>query len=86
MNNSMWGAVRGSALGMYPDGWASRSNELPFTRLPELPAFEQICAAAGGHGERVEDPAALPAALERAQAVVKNERRQALLNVICDVE
>jgi acetolactate synthase-1/2/3 large subunit len=86
MNNSMWGAVRGSALGMYPAGWASRSNELPFTRLPELPAFEQICAAAGGHGERVADPAALPAALERALAVVKNERRQALLNVICGLE
>jgi acetolactate synthase-1/2/3 large subunit len=31
----------------------------------------------------VEDAAALPAALERALAVVKNERRQALLNVIC---
>jgi acetolactate synthase-1/2/3 large subunit len=86
MNNSMWGAVRGSALGMYPDGWAAKSNEMPFTRLAELPAFEQICAAAGGHGERVEDPGALPAALERAIAVVRNEKRQALLNVICSVE
>src|SRR5215207_2099245 len=86
MNNSMWGAVRGSALGMYPDGWAAKSNEMPFTRLAELPAFERICAAAGGHGERVEDPGALPAALERAMAVVRNEKRQALLNVICSVE
>ena len=25
--------------------------------LDELPAFEQVCAAAGGYGERVEDPA-----------------------------
>jgi acetolactate synthase-1/2/3 large subunit len=48
-----------------------------------LPAFEQICAAAGGYGERVENPAELPAALDRALAVVKNEGRQALLNVIC---
>jgi acetolactate synthase-1/2/3 large subunit len=86
MNNSMWGAVRGSALGMYPDGWAAKSNEMPFTRLAELPAFERICAAAGGHGERVEDPGALPAALERAMAVVRNEKRQALLNVICSEE
>lgn len=86
MNNSMWGAVRGSALGMYPDGWAARSNEMPFTRLAELPAFETICAAAGGHGERVEDPGALPAGLERALAVVRDEKRQALLNVICSVE
>jgi acetolactate synthase-1/2/3 large subunit len=31
----------------------------------------------------VEDPAALPDALERALAVVTNEKRQALLNVMC---
>jgi acetolactate synthase-1/2/3 large subunit len=51
-----------------------------------LPAFEQICTAAGGYGERVEDPAVLPAALQRALQAVQNERRQALLNVICGVE
>ncbi len=48
-----------------------------------LPAFEQVCAAAGGYGERVEDPAELPAALERALHAVNVEKRQALLNVIC---
>jgi len=86
MNNSMWGAVRSSTLAMYPDGFASRSNELPFTSLGPLPALEQICIAAGGYGERVEEPAALPAALQRALHAVKNERRQALLNVICGIE
>jgi acetolactate synthase-1/2/3 large subunit len=83
MNNAMWGAVQRSTRAMYPGGLASRSNEPPFVGLEKLPAFEQICAAAGGYGERVDDPAALPAALERAMAVVKNERRQALLNVVC---
>jgi acetolactate synthase I/II/III large subunit len=83
MNNSMWGAVERSTLAMYRDGLASRSNEPPFVRLGKLPAFEDICKAAGGHGERVDDPATLPAALERAMSIVKNERRQALLNVIC---
>jgi acetolactate synthase-1/2/3 large subunit len=86
MNNSMWGAVRSSALAMYPEGWASKSNDLPFTSLGPLPAFEQICTAAGGYGERVEDPGVLPAALQRALQAVKNEGRQALLNVICGVE
>ncbi len=42
-----------------------------------------ICQACGGWGERVEDPAALPDALRRALRVVREERRQALLNVIC---
>ena len=37
----------------------------------------------GGHGERVEDPAELPAALRRALRVVREEGRQAVLNVIC---
>ena len=48
-----------------------------------LPAFEQVCASAGGYGERVEDPAEVPAALARASHAVTRERRQALLNVIC---
>ena len=41
-------------------GEAARSNQPPFIDLDELPAFEQVCAAAGGYGERVEDPAELP--------------------------
>ncbi|HZU88758.1 MAG TPA: thiamine pyrophosphate-requiring protein [Stellaceae bacterium] len=83
MNNSMWGAVRRAVEGMYPEGEALRSNKPPLIDLDELPAFEQICAAAGGHGERVEDPAELPAALERALHAVTVEKRQALVNVIC---
>jgi acetolactate synthase-1/2/3 large subunit len=83
MNNAMWGAVQRSTLAMYPDGLASKSNEPPFVGLPKLPAFEKLCEAAGGYGERVEDPASLPGALQRALAAVTNERRQALLNVMC---
>ncbi len=83
MNNAMWNAVRRFTVGMYPRGKAAKSNRSAFTQLDRLPAFEQICAAAGGYGERVDDPAQLPGAVERALAVVANEQRQALLNVIC---
>jgi acetolactate synthase I/II/III large subunit len=83
MNNSMWGAVERSTRAMYPDGLASKSNAPPFVQLDKLPGFERICEAAGGYGERVDDPAALPGALQRALAVVQDEKRQALLNVIC---
>jgi len=83
MNNSMWGAVRRATMGMYPQGEAVRSNKPPLIDLDELPAVEQVCAAAGGYGERVEDPSTLPAALERAIRAVTVEKRQALLNVIC---
>jgi acetolactate synthase-1/2/3 large subunit len=83
MNNSMWGAVRRATLGMYPQGEAAHSNKPPLIDLDDLPAFEQVCAAAGGFGERVEDPDDLPAALDRAVHAVTVEKRQALLNVIC---
>ena len=71
---------------MYPTGWAVKSNAMAFTRLDKLPAFEAICASAGGYGERVEDPSALPSALQRALGVVQGDKRQALLNVICSAE
>jgi len=82
-NNSRWNAVKRSTLAMYPDGRASRSNDAPFMELAKLPAFERICESAGGYGERVEAAAELPAAFQRAMAVVRDEGRQALLNVIC---
>ena len=81
INNAMWGAVRRATLGMYPDGEAARSNKPPFIDLDDLPAFETVCEAAGGYGERVEDPAALPGAMRRALEAVDGGR-QALLNVI----
>jgi acetolactate synthase I/II/III large subunit len=82
MNNSQWGAVRRAALGMYPAGEAARSNKPPLIDLDELPAFEEVCEAAGGYGERVEDPAELPAALARGKRAV-GDGRQALVNVVC---
>jgi acetolactate synthase-1/2/3 large subunit len=82
VNNAMWGAVRRATLGMYPQGEAAKSNKPPFIDLDDLPAFEQVCAAAGGYGERVEDPDELPAALARALKAVDGGQ-QALLNVIC---
>jgi acetolactate synthase-1/2/3 large subunit len=42
-----------------------------------------IVEASGGYGERVESAADLPAAIERALHAVKVQKRQALLNVIC---
>jgi acetolactate synthase-1/2/3 large subunit len=86
MNNAMWNAVRHFTVAMYPQGRTAKRNTSPFTRLDRLPAFEEICRAAGGYGERVDDPAVLPDAIERAMAVVTTEKRQALLNVMCSAE
>ena len=83
MNNSMWNAVRRFTVAMYPGGRTAKRNDQPFMRLDNLPAFEDVCKSAGGWGERVEDPAALPDAIARALHVVTHEKRQALLNVVC---
>jgi len=81
-NNQAWNAVKRATLSVTPDGWAARTG-VPLYDLDPSPDYEMICRAAGGHGERVEDPEALPEALARALKVVTEERRQALLNVIC---
>src|SRR5690606_2349534 len=63
-NNMKWQAVSQSTRGMHPDGYAARSNQEPLTFLEPSPDFEQVVRACGGHGEKVEDPEALPGAIE----------------------
>ena len=84
-NNSMWNAVRGSTLAVFPDGYAAKSNHPPISPLDPTNEYHKIMDVFGGHGEKVDDPAALPEALERAVKVVREEGRQALLNVQCRV-
>jgi acetolactate synthase-1/2/3 large subunit len=42
-----------------------------------------LVEASGGYGVRVEKPLDLAPALKRAFEVVRDEKRQALVNVIC---
>ncbi len=82
-NNQCWNAVRRSAESLYPDGWASGRNQFPLSDLEPSPNFEKMMEVHEGYGERVEDPKILPDALQRALKAVREEGRQALLNVIC---
>jgi acetolactate synthase I/II/III large subunit len=82
MNNGMWAAVRRATLSIHPDGAAAKSNRAPLTYLDPAPDYEVVVTASGGHGERVETAAELPAALERALQVVEEEGRSAVLNVL----
>jgi acetolactate synthase-1/2/3 large subunit len=80
-NNARWAAVHRSTLATYPKGVASGMKEPPFATLEPSPRFEHVVKASGGHGEAVTDPKELLPALERALRIVKDEKRQALLNV-----
>jgi acetolactate synthase-1/2/3 large subunit len=66
MNNSQWFAVRRATLSMYPDGHASKANQLPVVELAPSVDYEKIVEACGGHGEKVEDPAKLESTLRRS--------------------
>jgi acetolactate synthase-1/2/3 large subunit len=83
-NNQMYGAVRNSTSAMYEDGVAGNNGCTLLADLSPSPAFEKIVEASGGYGERVDDPAELPAAIARAMHAVTYQNRQALLNVVCE--
>ena len=80
-NNALYGAVRSATLDMYNQGVASEADGRLMADLP-APSFEKIVAAHDGFGERVDKPADLPAALQRAADAVRSGQ-QALLNVVC---
>jgi acetolactate synthase-1/2/3 large subunit len=84
-NNARWAAVHRSTLSTYPKGFASETKEPPFATLEPSPRFEHVIRASGGHSERVIQPTELMPALERAIKVVREEKRQALLNVCLEV-
>lgn len=81
-NNTLYGAVRRSTLDMYPDSVAASEDGRRLAELGPSPDFEKLAEAHGGHGERVEHPTELPAALARAAAAVR-AGRQAVVNVLC---
>jgi acetolactate synthase-1/2/3 large subunit len=82
-NNSAWEEVSRGTANVHPKGWAVSTRNFPFSALEPSPRFEEIVRAFDGHGERVESPEDLPAALARALDVVRTGRRQALVNVVC---
>ncbi len=80
-NNALYNAVRRATLDMYATGVAAEADGRFMAELP-TPAFEKLMAAHDGYGERVDHPADLPAALQRAAAAVRGGQ-QALVNVVC---
>jgi acetolactate synthase-1/2/3 large subunit len=78
-NNGAWGAVARATRAMYPDGYAAKANRMPLTRFDPAPDFAAIAC----WGETVEDPALLPAALDRAFAEIRENGRCAVLDVRC---
>lgn len=81
VNNAEWGAVRQSVLGIYPDGYAARTNEMPLTQLSPAPDFTKIAEASRAWARRVEMGNDLPAAIAEALDHIAEHRTLALLDV-----
>jgi acetolactate synthase-1/2/3 large subunit len=81
-NNQQWEAVKSGTLAVHPGGAARTRGRFPLSELTPSPSFEQMAKTVDGHGERVESPGELPAALKRGLAAVR-EGRPAILNVLC---
>ena len=82
-NNAIWHSSKAATQQVLPDGWAQSTGNFPLCELSPSPRYERIVAAHDGYGEMVDNPQELLPALTRALKVVKEEKRQAVLNVIC---
>jgi acetolactate synthase-1/2/3 large subunit len=58
----------------FPDGWAARSQRFVGTSIAPSPDYAALAKVFGGHGERVEDPTLVRAALMRGLETVANGR------------
>ncbi len=81
LNNGEWGAVRQSVTGMYPNGYAANSNQVPLTSLAPTPDFAKTAEASRAWARTVNQVEELEEALTSALKVVQDERRQALLDI-----
>lgn len=80
-NNGIWNAVRATTLGIYPDGYAARANRVPLTSIEPLPDFCKVAEASRAWVARVETLEALEPTLAEAARVVREERRQVLVDL-----
>ena len=81
-NNARWGAVDAATRLVYPHGEWRAQRGPSLSDLAPIPALERYVEASGGYGERVTARDELDGAIARALHVVREERRQAVLNVL----
>jgi len=73
LDNAGWSAVKESTLRMYPEGEAKAIGEFHARLAPGID-FARVCEAAGGYGELLTDPDAVPDAIQRCLAQVRSGR------------
>ncbi|OHV06201.1 thiamine pyrophosphate-requiring protein [Mycobacterium talmoniae] len=82
-NNINWWAVDMATQLVYPEGEAVATGEGRFSDLSPSPDLAAYCTASGGYGATVRHRSELVGALKEALRVVRDERRQALVDIRC---
>lgn len=81
LNNNEWGAVRQSVSGMYPNGYAAKTNEMPLTALKPSPDFTKVAEASRAWVAKAKRPEDLPGILCEAIRHIDTKRTHALVEV-----
>jgi acetolactate synthase I/II/III large subunit len=81
LNNSEWGAVRQSVVGLYPDGYAAKANLMPLTSLQPSPDFTKVAEGSGHYAVRVDQAEDLRRAFDDAIRHIEEKRKPALVEV-----
>lgn len=79
LDNAGWNAVKDATLRVYPEGVAWQRDAFQ-AKLPGGMEFSKLADVSGAYGERLSDPAEVPAAIERCLSAVRGGR-SALLHV-----
>jgi acetolactate synthase-1/2/3 large subunit len=77
LDNTGWSAEKESTLRVFPDGQAKATKEFEADLAPDVD-FAKVGEAFGAYGEKVSDPAAVPAALKRCVDAVRGGRAAVL--------
>ena len=80
LDNGGWQAVKEAVLRVYPDGEAAKADEFQSRLQGAQRRFEKVAEAFGGHGEYLDDPAQVDAAIARCLQAI-DAGRSAVLNV-----
>ncbi len=83
MDNRGYASMKRAHLGYFPGGWSVRTGRFVGSEIEPTPDYAAIARAFGGYGERVEEPAQLREAIERAIERVQSGQL-ALLDVIME--
>src|SRR5262249_27577775 len=70
LDNTGWSAVKESTLRVFPEGKAKAAKEFEAELAPDVD-FAKVGEAFGAHGEKLSDPAEVPAALKRCVDAVR---------------